>query len=286
MDIVKIKKKHGHSHGENKKNHSEGHSHSQEGEHDHKSDSSSEDIEHNKEHNEDDNHSFKEKQKEHSEDSSDQPVVLKKARNDNMYAVYLHVIGDFLGSLAAIASGLLINFLTFDQRYYFDPILSLVIVLLILKTCIPLVKKCIHIFMQDVPTFLNPEKLRTDLQKVPGVISVHELHVWTLVGNKSIGTVHISCLDNADFMNIAHQLKTIFHKHNIHSTTIQPEFLQTQVLKKKRERCQLGCLKEETCKTESCCPPTYDDALGDAELLSLIQETKPRKRKTKDNFDL
>jgi len=222
----------------------------------------------------------------HDEESEVNEIILGKARNDNIRAVFLHVLGDLLGSIAAILSGLLINFLDFPQKYYFDPALSLVIVLIILKSSIPLVQRCIQVMMHKVPTFIDVEKLKADLDRVPGVISIHELHVWTLVGNKTIGSVHVSCLDNADFMDIAHKMKKIFHRHNVHSTTIQPEFLGARVLQKKRERCQLGCLQESACKTESCCPATYDDALGDDELKSLIQNTKLKSFRKDRSFDL
>jgi len=190
--------------------------------------------------------------------------------------VFIHIVGDFLGSLAAIASGLLIQFLSFPWKYYFDPILSLLIVLIILKSSIPLVKRTMQILMLKVPTFINVEKLRSTLAKVPGVITIHELHVWPLVGNKSIGTVHITCLSNTDFMIIATRLKQIFHRFNVHSTTIQPEFLTTSELQKKREGCQLGCVKKDNCKSESCCPPTYDEAMGDDELHNLLEVTQKR----------
>jgi len=285
---------HGHSHGggHGHQSHDDNHGHKQDKTDDHKTHDDPHDRKQKKDshkhahqhsHEEEGHKHDKEDHKEHhdhdNKDSSrEEPAALTKARNDNMYAVFLHVLSDFLVSLAAILSGLLIHFLSFQGRYYFDPALSLFIVLLILRGSVPLVLKGIHVFMQRVPTYVDVPTLNADLGKVPGVISIHELHVWTLVGNKSIGSVHVSCLDHADFMDIAFEMKKIFHKHNVHSTTIQPEFLHAQALKKKRERCQLGCLKEDTCKTESCCPPTYDDALGDDELLRLTNDTKPRKR--------
>jgi len=134
-----------------------------------------------------------------------------------------------------------------------------------------------QVLMQRVPTFISVEKLKDELSKVPGIITVHELHVWNLVGNKFIGTVHVTCFNDTDFMRIATHLKQIFHKFNVHSTTIQPEYLNTIELQQKRVGCRLGCLKQDSCKTESCCPPTYDAALKDDELQSLIQVTTRRK---------
>jgi zinc transporter 1 len=258
------------SHSHEDDSHSDkGHSHKK-----HKSHKDKHDEEHPHEHKEHSHKKHGHKSK-HSESDTEVAKTPKK-RNDNMKAVYLHVLGDFLGSVAAITSGLLINFLQFHERYYFDPILSLFIVALILKSCIPVIQRTLQVLMQKVPTFINIDNLKAELAKVPGVVSIHELHVWTLVGNKLIGTVHVSCLMNTDFMLIAKRLKETFHKFNVHSTTIQPEFLYTHQLQKKREVCKLSCLKKDTCKSESCCPPTYDEAIGEAELKSLIQTTRKR----------
>uniref|UniRef100_A0A6B2LKR0 Cation efflux protein cytoplasmic domain-containing protein n=1 Tax=Arcella intermedia TaxID=1963864 RepID=A0A6B2LKR0_9EUKA len=129
-----------------------------------------------------------------------------------------------MGSLAAIASGLLIHFLTFEGRYYFDPALSLIIVIIILIGAIPLVRRCIDVFMQKVPSSIDIPKLKKELTEVPGVISLDQLHIWTLIGNKAIGSAHITLMDNIELMTILKDLEKIFQQHNIHSTTIQPIF--------------------------------------------------------------
>eukprot|EP01124_Arcella_intermedia_P010843 TRINITY_DN1735_c0_g2_i1.p1 TRINITY_DN1735_c0_g2~~TRINITY_DN1735_c0_g2_i1.p1 ORF type:complete len:511 (-),score=101.01 TRINITY_DN1735_c0_g2_i1:31-1563(-) len=260
--------KHGHAKEHKHKEHAKEHKHSHEGHGQHK---------HGHKHKGDE----KEDKEVHSDSGDDDKghsgqevhAPQGRQRDDNIYAVFLHLLGDFLGSLAAIASGLLINFLSQDWKYYFDPALSLVIVILILLSSIPLVRRCISIFMQKVPITLDASKLREELHAVPGVISIHELHVWTLVGNKSIGSVHISCLDDVDFMRIAKEMKKIFHKHHVHSTTIQPEYLRPIALKKKRKQCQLDCIKDEQCRTDACCPTTYEEAIEDEVLQSLLKVT-------------
>jgi len=54
---------------------------------------------------------------------------------------------------------------------------------------------------------------------------VHEFHVWQLAGNRIIASAHILCHDQADYMRIASDVKRFFHNEGIHSTTIQPEFV-------------------------------------------------------------
>ena len=53
---------------------------------------------------------------------------------------------------------------------------------------------------------------------------MHELHVWKLSGSKIIATAHVTCHNSAEYMQIATDIKSFFHKKGIHSTTIQPEF--------------------------------------------------------------
>lgn len=64
-----------------------------------------------------------------------------------------------------------------------------------------------------------------DLQ-IDGVLAVHEFHVWRLVGECIIATVHIKFSDLRAYLNAADQIRTLFHNNAIHSTTIQPEFAE------------------------------------------------------------
>jgi len=61
---------------------------------------------------------------------------------------------------------------------------------------------------------------------VEGVLAVHEFHVWQLAGNRIIASAHIRCLNLRDYMRIAEEVKSFFHNEGIHSTTIQPEFVE------------------------------------------------------------
>ena len=79
-------------------------------------------------------------------------------------------------------------------------------------------------------------------------MSVHELHVWRLTGNKIIATAHIKCKNSVDYMKLASDLKKLFHKFNIHSTTFQPEFSDGENMENK---CILEC--KTYCNPNTCC---------------------------------
>ena len=65
--------------------------------------------------------------------------------------------------------------------------------------------------------------------QVSGVYEVHELHVWQLAGSRIIATAHVQCLNLPDYMRTAKEIKSFFHDEGIHSTTIQPEFVEVEV---------------------------------------------------------
>jgi zinc transporter 1 len=66
--------------------------------------------------------------------------------------------------------------------------------------------------------------------QVEGVLDVHEFHIWQLAGNRIIASAHIRCQNPRDYMRVAEEVKRFFHKEGIHSTTIQPEFVEVLYL--------------------------------------------------------
>lgn len=78
------------------------------------------------------------------------------------------------------------------------------------------------------------------LENVDGVLAVHEFHVWQLAGDRIIASAHIRCRNLSEYMKIAEQVKEFFHNEGIHSTTIQPEFIE--VSKENNIICMCVCL--------------------------------------------
>ncbi|KAF8320428.1 cation efflux protein [Clavulina sp. PMI_390] len=141
----------------------------------------------------------------------------------NMHALLLHVLGDALGNVGVIASGLIIWLTEWKRRFLSDPIISLVITVIIFTSALPLVKSASFILLQGVPTSVALEDLREDIRRVRGVASLHELHVWQLSEQKIIASVHIRVARDAEYMRIQSDIREVLHEYNIHSCTIQPE---------------------------------------------------------------
>ncbi|PVG04802.1 hypothetical protein CPB86DRAFT_692364 [Serendipita vermifera] len=171
----------------------------------------------------------------------------------NMRALLLHVLGDALGNVGVISSGLIIWQTTWKWKYYSDPIISLLITVIIFSSALPLVKSASFILLQGVPENIKLDDLRFEIAEVEGVDSVHELHVWQLSETKHIASVHIRLYPGGDYMKAVHDIRRILHKYDIHNATIQPEFgEQSEQLGSCLFACPPGmCNDDQVCCRES-----------------------------------
>ncbi|TGJ80372.1 hypothetical protein E0Z10_g8391 [Xylaria hypoxylon] len=146
-------------------------------------------------------------------------------RDLGMLGVLVHVLGDALNNVAVIIAGLVILLTSSPNRFYIDPSVSTAISILILVSSIPLVKNSGKILMQSAPRGVDLEDVKHDLEKIPGIESVHELHIWRLDQQKSIASAHVVVSNNevTDFMDQAKTVKECLHAYGIHSATLQPE---------------------------------------------------------------
>lgn len=86
----------------------------------------------------------------------------------------------------------IVYFTNWQYRFYIDPALSLLLVLLILRSVWPLLQESALILLQTVPTHIQVDAIqRRLLDKVDGVLAVHEFHVWQLAGDRIIASAHI-----------------------------------------------------------------------------------------------
>ena len=95
----------------------------------------------------------------------------------NVRGALLHVLGDALGSVGAVAAGLM---MLATGWYTADPLISVVIGMLILYTSWDLIKESLAILMQSVPRGIDVAEVQKALEQIGGVIKVHDLHVWSV----------------------------------------------------------------------------------------------------------
>ncbi|KAI8639692.1 cation efflux family-domain-containing protein [Parasitella parasitica] len=147
----------------------------------------------------------------------------------NMRGIFLHVLGDALGNVGVIASALFIWLTPFEWRFYFDPLVSTLITIIIFMSAIPLVRQTSFILLQGVPNSVPIGDVNDALLKLEGVISVHELHVWQLNDTKLIASLHVLLKSRQGYMILASEIRRVLHGYGIHSATIQPEFIEDQI---------------------------------------------------------
>nr|RBQ93026.1 hypothetical protein FVER53263_06383 [Fusarium verticillioides] len=154
--------------------------------------------------------------------------VKGPGRDLGMLGVFIHVLGDAINNIGVIIAAVLIWQLKGEGRYYADPAVGVFISLMILLSAIPLVKKSGAILLQTAPEGVNPEDVKRDIKMIPGIISVHELHIWRLDQRKFVASAHIA-VDSRTVQGFADKAKIIMeclHAYGVHSATLQPEVLE------------------------------------------------------------
>lgn len=101
----------------------------------------------------------------------------------NVKSAFLHVLGDMLGSLGVITGGII---MLVTQYYIVDPIISILIGVIILRGAIGVLRDCSDILLEGVPKNVKLNQVEKILKHIPGVVDVHDLHVW------SISSVHLA----------------------------------------------------------------------------------------------
>lgn len=143
--------------------------------------------------------------------------------NLNMRAAYLHVLGDLLGSVGAIAAGVLL--LAFGWAWA-DPLVSVLIALLIAKSGWGVTRNSLHILMEGTPAGTDMTAVAAAIRAVDGVEGVHDIHAWTITSRQHALSCHIvvdggRTVDEA--YRIAQQVEAAVRRHGIGHVTVQTE---------------------------------------------------------------
>lgn len=154
----------------------------------------------------------------------------RRAWNLNRYAVFLHYLGDALSSLVVLIIGIVLRYNpTATWAAYADAGASALIVVFLLVSTLPLVKRTALIMMQMVPPELDSARLAALLRgAAPGVASLHNLHVWRLDQETAVGTVHVALAaptyeSGAQQSDVRARLARVFLDAGVQNATIQLE---------------------------------------------------------------
>ena len=139
----------------------------------------------------------------------------------NVRAALLHVVGDLVSSFAALLAGIVIYATGWLP---IDPILSLVIAILIFASTVALLRDTLHVLMEGVPPAVELPAIGRALAELPGVVSVHDLHVWSIAPGRVALSAHIELEDLQRWPAILAAAGTLLHeRHGIGHVTLQPE---------------------------------------------------------------
>jgi cobalt-zinc-cadmium efflux system protein len=163
-------------------------------------------------------------------------------QNLNVRGAYLHVLSDTVSSVGVVVAG---AFIIVTGNYIFDPIVSALIGVFILISCLRLIRESTHILMEAVPENIDLLKVSNDIRKISSVKEVHDLHIWSIASDVYALSAHV-LIDTKD-VNSLNKIITEINDmlkstYNITHTVIQTE-------------CEQCANTEGTCDRNTCFKP-------------------------------
>lgn len=159
---------------------------------------------------------------------------------------------DVLGCIFVILVSILVYFADSDVAKYIDPVFAIISAISLFILSYPYMKESGLILLQTIPDHINIDSLKRELlEAFPGIVNVHDLHVWQLTRQKVISTVHIIFLDPMVYASITDQVTAFFVEMGITQVTIQPEFHKMKPNMEK-SGCLIRCHGEH-CSSSQCC---------------------------------
>ncbi|WP_078699132.1 cation diffusion facilitator family transporter [Aeromicrobium choanae] len=154
-------------------------------------------------------------------------VILRAGSKEslNVRGAYLEVLGDALGSVAVIASAVVILLTGWHEA---DPIASLVIAALVIPRAVSLLRDVAEVLLETSPRDVDLDEVRGHILGVQGVVDVHDLHVWTITSGMPVMSAHVvvddSVVDMADAHHVLDHLCTcLSHHFDVAHSTFQLE---------------------------------------------------------------
>lgn len=142
-------------------------------------------------------------------------------RNLNTRAATLHVLGDLIGSVAALTAGAVIYVTGWKP---IDPLLSIVISVLILVSTVRILREALHVLMEGVPVDIDLADVGNALAELEGVHSVHDLHIWTIASGQIALSAHVDVDELESWPAMLEKMRSlVWSRFRIDHVTVQPE---------------------------------------------------------------
>jgi cobalt-zinc-cadmium efflux system protein len=138
----------------------------------------------------------------------------------NVRGAYLHVLGDLLGSVGTVAAALIIRFTGWLPA---DPIASIAVCLLILRSAWRLVHESVDVLLESTPSHISLGAVRAQLEAIPGIESVHDLHVWTVSSGMIAMSAHAIVREPERHQHVLEHVHDAMRLFGIGHVTVQLE---------------------------------------------------------------
>jgi cobalt-zinc-cadmium efflux system protein len=146
------------------------------------------------------------------------------AESLNVRAALRHVLADLLGSVGVVVAAVLVLALGWERA---DPVVSIAIALLVLASAWGVLRDSAGILLEAAPAGLDVEELGRAMASHPGVVEVHDLHVWTITSGFPSLSAHVTVNAAADCHEIRAELERVLHdRFGLDHTTLQVEHAQ------------------------------------------------------------
>jgi cobalt-zinc-cadmium efflux system protein len=140
--------------------------------------------------------------------------------NLNLRGAYLHVLGDLLGSVGTVIAAVLVRYTGFLQA---DPIASIVMTVLIMRGSWRLVRESVDILLESTPAHISAGAIRGQLAAIPGIESVHDLHVWTVASGVIAMSAHAIVREPEQHQHVLEHIHDAMRLFGVDHVTIQLE---------------------------------------------------------------
>ncbi len=150
-------------------------------------------------------------------------VLLRGGRDEslNVRGAYLEVWADFLGSVAVLAGALIIRF---TGVAWIDPLIAVGIALWVLPRGFALLKAALHVLLEGTPEGIDPRAVQQSLKSVPGVVDVHDLHIWSVTTGVPLLSAHLRVAEMSRWDETLKRVQALLaEKHGVKHVTLQPE---------------------------------------------------------------
>lgn len=162
--------------------------------------------------------------------------------NLNMRGAFLHVLSDMLGSVGAIVAALLIMFFGWGWA---DPLASVIVALLVVRSGYYVTKSAIHVLMEGTPSNVDVQEIIQLIEQTDGIESIHDLHIWTITSGTNALSCHAVVNKHLNIVDGEHILRKI--EHNLEHKGIKHVTIQLETASHPHESsilCQLKNVHE------------------------------------------